>query len=150
MSEPYESGDALESAECSSFVRSTPPTIPPHRKSRVDWEEVARLIAEGQSTAEIARAVGCSRRHIWRILRKSEKFERALDEAETDTATEASHILAALRPIIAEALSREARSGNVNVLLRLADRLNVFDRPGGAPAGRSAFMTHEERLRELE
>ena len=152
MSEFESPGETVESPYRSAFVHDVARAARPLRATRIDWQQVARLQAAGNSTAQVAQFVGCSRRHIWRILRRSRRLDEALAREMDHEATNASLILAALRPVIAEALETELRKGNVNVLLRLADRLNVFERPSGpaGPAGANHVMTHEERLRELE
>ena len=149
MSEFDAPGETVEPPYRSLFVQDVVLAARPRRATRIDWQEVARLLASGNSTAQVARLVGCSRRHIWRILRRSRRLDEALAGEIEHEATNASLLLAALRPALAEALAREVQKGNVNVLLRLADRLNVFERPGG-PAGDNHVMTHEEALRELE
>jgi hypothetical protein len=74
---------------------------------------------------EVAEKVGCSRQHVWRLMRKSAFLGRALAEAEYEVGREADGRLAALRPAVADALKREIDAGNVRVLLWLADRLGL-------------------------
>jgi hypothetical protein len=116
-------------AECSRFVSLRPP----RRPTRVDWDEVARQLAQGRTIAQVADSVGCSRRHIWRILRNSRRLDRLLADAQTEVGTGAHLQLAGLRPAVAERLGREVEAGNVRVLLWLADRLTLFERPAPLP-----------------
>jgi DNA invertase Pin-like site-specific DNA recombinase len=97
------------------------------RSTRVDWQRVAARLAEGRSTAEVAQEVGCSRQHVWDILRKSRLARRALDDAESEVGTNANLRLRGLRPKLADALARELDKGNVRVMLWLAERLRVAD-----------------------
>ena len=162
MSDAHGPGEALSSPERSVFVRESLPMPSPgpascpepypafgaRRKTRINWDLAVHLLAEGNSTAQVAQTVGCSRRHICRILRRSRKFARALAEAEAATATDANLMLAALRPNVAVGIAAAVDRGDINVLLRLADRLKLFDRPG-RPARAEQFMTTAQAWRSL-
>jgi hypothetical protein len=97
----------------------------PLRATRIDWTEVARLLADGRTTAEIARAVGCSRQHVWRLLRRSASLHRDMREAGHEATMETGSRFAALQPRVVEELARQLDNGNVRVLLWLASRINL-------------------------
>jgi hypothetical protein len=97
------------------------------RPTRVNWQRAIDLMAKGRSTADVAKELGCSRQHVWDILRQSRVARRALDDAESEVGTNASLRLRGLRPKLADALAREIDKGNVRVMLWLAERLNVTD-----------------------
>jgi AcrR family transcriptional regulator len=83
------------------------------------------MLSDGHTTAEVAREVGCSRQHVWRILRRSRALYWAIAEAETEAVRDANARLAGLRPLVADALARGLDEGNVRVTLWLADRLGL-------------------------
>jgi len=97
----------------------------PSRRTRIDWADVARLLAAGWTTKEVARHHGCARQHVWRILRRSPALQRNIDAAGREFRLEAGAMVEALRPRVAEALSRAVDQGNVRVALWLADRLDL-------------------------
>ena len=99
-----------------------PPVPQPKRPTRVDWRRVTELLAEGNSTAEVAAAVGCSRQTVWNVLRKSRAMEDTLYDAESEIGTNANLRLRGLRPKVADALAREVDKGNVRVMLWLPRR----------------------------
>jgi len=101
---------------------SVPVPVPRHA-TRIDWADVARLLAAGWTTAEVARHVGCTRQHVWRILRRSPALQKAILEAERETRLESGSLYASLQPRIAKALSRAVDEGNPRVILWLAERL---------------------------
>jgi hypothetical protein len=106
----------------------------PARRTKIDRREVARLFAAGASVEGVAHRVGCSRRHVWRILRASRRLDRMLMDAQTEVGTDASLALAALRPAIAARIGRLIEQEDTRVLLWAADRLQVFQRPGPLPS----------------
>ena len=94
-------------------------------RRRIDWGEAASLLADGVPTIEVARFVGCSRQHIWRILRSSNAMRVRLGEERARIAAECGAQVEALRRPIAMLLEREVLSGNVRVAMWLADRLGL-------------------------
>ncbi len=94
-------------------------------RRRIDWGEAASLLADGVPTVEVARFVGCSRQHIWRILRSSNAMRVRLGEERARIAAECGAQVEALRRPIALLLEREVLSGNVRVAMWLADRLGL-------------------------
>jgi hypothetical protein len=108
-----------------------PPADTPDRRlrrgprRRIDWGEAAALLADGVPTIEVARFVGCSRQHIWRILRSSNAMRVRLGEERARIAAECGAQVEGLRRPIAMLLEREVLSGNVRVAMWLADRLGL-------------------------
>jgi len=134
---------------------SVPVPVPRHA-TRIDWADVARLLAAGWTTAEVARHVGCTRQHVWRILRRSPALQQAILEAQRETRLESGSLFAALQPRIAKALSRAVDEGNPRVILWLAERLcsaapsytDALKAKGAAegddPLGRAALAERED------
>ena len=100
----------------------------PRRRRAVNHRRVAELLAQGRSTVEVAEAVGCSRQHVWRLMRRSRVYGRAIAEAQVEVGLETTGKLNGLRPELGEALMREVRAGNVRVMLWLANRLGLGTR----------------------
>ncbi len=94
-------------------------------RRRIDWGEAAALLADGVPTIEVAHYVGCSRQHIWRILRSSNAMRVRLGEERARIAAECGAQVEGLRRPIAMLLEREVLSGNVRVAMWLADRLGL-------------------------
>ncbi len=120
----------------SSYVLNTenPPPQTPARdpaplrrgpRRRIDWGEVATLLADGVPTIEVAHFVGCSRQHVWRILRSSNALRLRLGEERARIAAECGSQIEGLRRTIADRIEREVNGGNIRVLLWAADRLGI-------------------------
>jgi len=108
--------------------RPRPLPVPqPRRATAVDWGRIVALLAQGVSTMDVARRVGCSRQTVWNVLRRSRALEEALDDAETELGVNARLRLRGLRPLLADSLAAEVDKGNVRVILWLADRLHLAD-----------------------
>lgn len=94
-------------------------------RRRIDWGEVATLLADGVPTIEVAHFVGCSRQHVWRILRSSNALRLRLGEERARIAAECGSQIEGLRRTIADRIEREVNGGNIRVLLWAADRLGI-------------------------
>jgi hypothetical protein len=94
-------------------------------RRRIDWGEVATLLADGVPTIEVAHLVGCSRQHVWRILRSSNALRLRLGEERARIAAECGSQIEGLRRTIADKIEREVNAGNIRVLLWAADRLGL-------------------------
>lgn len=94
-------------------------------RRRIDWGEVATLLADGVPTNEVAHYVGCSRQHVWRILRQSNALRLRLGEERVRIAAECGSQIEGLRRTIADRIVREVNAGNIRVLLWAADRLGL-------------------------
>jgi transcriptional regulator with XRE-family HTH domain len=109
-------------------VSDTPRSDTPLRRGprrRIDWTEVATMLADGVSTLEVAHQVGCSRQHVWRILRSSNALRLRLGEERARVAAECGAQIEGLRRTIADKIEREVYAGNIRVLLWAADRLGL-------------------------
>ncbi len=131
----------------------SPPNSRTSRTTRVDWQRIAALMAEGHPVAEVARQANCSRQHVWRVVRRQRAA--AARAADPDAArAEAEARLAELRPLVVDGLARQAEAGNPRVLLWLAERLRVGrDLAEAAPPPADAApdsLSHEEWLDVLD
>jgi len=121
----------LPEPDLSETAPRDPPAETPDRRlrrgprRRIDWGEAAALLADGVPTIEVAHFVGCSRQHIWRILRSSNAMRVRLGEERARIAAECGAQVEGLRRPIALLLEREVLSGNVRVAMWLADRLGL-------------------------
>jgi hypothetical protein len=95
------------------------------RHRRVDWSHAAQMLANGCTVTQTARWMGCSRQHIWRILRASDAVRLRLGEERARIAAECGAEVEGLRRQVARAIREEVEVGNVRVILWLADRLNL-------------------------
>jgi|GEM_PF-3743882 len=94
-------------------------------RRRIDWSAVATSLADGASTIDVANFVGCSRQHVWRILRSSNALRVRLGEERMRIAAECGSQIEGLRRTIAEKIAHEVYAGNIRVLLWAADRLGL-------------------------
>lgn len=117
-------------------------------RRRIDWGEAAALLADGVPTIEVARFVGCSRQHIWRILRSSNAMRVRLGEERARIAAECGAQIEGLRRPIAMLLEREVLSGNVRVAMWLADRLGLAAH--GLPGRKLSPMPPEMNLDPID
>ena len=126
-----------------------PPGTRPRRKGqRLDWNAVARQVARGVSVEEIARSLGVP---VDRIERNFERSQRFLDRIEYERkrlADDAASRFERLALQVSDGLSRIAAEGDAKVLLWLAERFSLGQRPLKWPPKPDLTMTEEGR-REL-
>jgi len=103
--------------------------IPRGPKRQIDWRLVAQLLAEGHSTTEVATVMGCSRQHIWRILRSSEALRARTSELRRRETTEAAVRLHGLRAMAIETIHQAIADGNKRMSCWLVERLGLFRTP---------------------
>jgi hypothetical protein len=99
----------------------------PYFRSRVDWEKIAVMLANGRQMNDIVGATGCSRQTIWRALRRSPRLVERVREERTRLQSEAGSMVDGLRILVANGLIRLVHQGDTRVLLWLADRLKIHN-----------------------
>jgi hypothetical protein len=99
----------------------------PYSRSRVDWEKIAVMLANGRQMNDIVGATGCSRQTIWRALRRSPRLVERVREERTRLQSEAGSMVDGLRILVANGLIRLVHQGDTRVLLWLADRLKIHN-----------------------
>ena len=92
----------------------------------VDWRAAAELLARGLSVAEAARQVGCSRSQLSRRRNHDEVFKSWVKTFETSLPPLSDRRGGSLRERLHHAIDVEVQSGNVRVILWLADRLKLI------------------------
>lgn len=97
---------------------------PARARPAIDWRRAAELLARGTSVAETAGQVGCSRDHLARKRRRDPMFQRWISES-GERSPRSGDRMAGLRTALLEAIEKEVRTGNVRVILWLADRLKL-------------------------
>ncbi len=103
--------------------------IPRGPKRQIDWRLVAQLLAEGHTTTEVATVMGCSRQHIWRILRSCEALRVRTSELRRRETTEAAMRLHGLRGMAIDTIHQAIADGNKRMSCWLAERLGLFNMP---------------------
>ncbi len=103
--------------------------LPRGPKRQIDWRLVAQLLAEGHSTTEVATVMGCSRQHIWRILRASEALRARTSELRRRETSEAAVRLQGLRAMAIETIHQAIADGNKRMSCWLVERLGLFRTP---------------------
>jgi len=103
-------------------------------RSVVDWRMAAELLARGLTVAEAARQVGCSRSQLSRRRNHDEVFKTWVKTFETSLPPAGERRAGSLRERLHHAIDTEVQSGNVRVILWLADRLKLVNPPDKKPA----------------
>jgi hypothetical protein len=103
----------------------------PRRPARrvIDWHQAAELLAQGATIAAAAARVGCSRSALARKRRHDPIFQNWMASCREAAADSGDQRLVELRPTLQQAIAREVRTGNVRVVLWLADRLKLVTPP---------------------
>ncbi|MDH3661882.1 MAG: hypothetical protein OEU92_17940 [Alphaproteobacteria bacterium] len=91
----------------------------------VDWRMAAELLARGLSVAEAARQIGCSRSQLSRRRNHDEVFQSWVAACEINLPPVRERKIGSLRQRLHDAIDAEVQSGNVRVILWLADRLKL-------------------------
>jgi hypothetical protein len=115
-----------------------PEPCAPRRPARraVNWRHAAELLAQGLTVADAAACVGCSRNALARKRAHDAKFRSWIGAANAQ-----ARRFDELRPTMYKVITREVGSGNVRVILWLADRLKLVTPP--------SQDTPEQELRQL-
>lgn len=136
----------------------------PSGRRRVDWNQAASLLAEGQSVEAVAAVLGCDAKVILRNLRRSPRFRRRIESAH-----ERRRLAAQLRfAQMGELAVQSMRAGRLDakMLQWLGDRLGLRHfgprdeagvaerweaavRPGSAP-GKSQVPEQPSEIGEAE
>lgn len=107
----------------------------------IDWHRAAELLAEGLSDTEVAERVGCARATLARKRRHDQVFQSWLARCREERLDQDGQPLVVLRPTLHEVIVNEVRSGNLRVVLWLADRLKLATPPNE--------RTPEQELRRI-
>lgn len=120
-----------------------PEPCAPRRPARraIDWQRAAEFLAQGMTIEEAAARVGCSRYALERKRRHDATFQSWMTRPRESAADAGSQRFEDLRPAIHQVIAREVGSGNVRVILWLADRLKLVNPP--------SQQTPEQELRQL-
>jgi hypothetical protein len=103
--------------------------LPRGPRPKIDWRYAAMLLAEGRSTVDVATILGCSRQHVWRMLRKSNALRARTSELRRRKAAESVARLEGLADQAVEIIHAAIANGDKRMACWLADRLRLFDAP---------------------
>jgi transcriptional regulator with XRE-family HTH domain len=103
----------------------------------VDWRMAAELLARGLTIAEAARQLGCSRSQLSRRRNHDEVFQSWIEEFKASLPPLSERKICSLRQRLHDAIDTEVQSGNVRVILWLADRLKLITPAERAKSGSS-------------
>lgn len=115
------------------------------RRPPVPWPEVARLLAAGLTEREVAELVGCELRTLRARVRRWGGLDRVVARYRDESAENPKETYRRLVELVYAHLERQVRSGNLRVLLWVADRLKLV-RPFEADAEADIL---EEKLAAL-
>ncbi|MEM7022479.1 MAG: hypothetical protein AAF637_07765 [Pseudomonadota bacterium] len=101
---------------------------------RPDWRAAARLLARGDRVSAVARQIGCSRSQLSRKRNHDSMFQSWIAEFQQSDQG-ADDRMSRLHHAVHRAIENEVRSGNVRVVLWLADRLKLVTPPTEATPG---------------
>ncbi len=91
----------------------------------VDWDDAARLLAAGHSHREVCELAGCTLPQLQAKLARSAAFREAVDRHRDEGPGEPAVMYDRLRRLVYTHLERLVRSGNLRVLLWIADKLKL-------------------------
>jgi hypothetical protein len=132
-------------ADAERTSEKTPEKKEAKRRRPVPWQEVVRLLAAGLTEAEVAEIVGCDARTLRARVERWGGLERVVARYREESAESPAETYRRLVELVYAHLERQVRSGNLRVLLWVADRLRLV-RPLEA-AGQPDIL--EERLAAL-
>jgi hypothetical protein len=120
-----------------------PEPCAPRRPARrvIDWQYAADLLAQGMTIAQAAESVGCSCSALARKRRHAPTFQSWMATPREGGADAGVQRFDVLRPAMHKVITREVGSGNLRVILWLADRLKLATPP--------SQHTPEHELRQL-
>jgi hypothetical protein len=107
----------------------------------IDWRHAAELLAGGMPIATVARRLGCSRSQLSRKRHHDPVFQRLIEDGRQAAPVSARERIGDLRLAVRAGIEAEVKSGNVRVILWLADRLKLI-----TPLSE---RTPEQELREI-
>ncbi len=91
----------------------------------IDWDDAARLLAAGLSHREVCELAGCTLPQLQAKLARSPAFREAVARHREEGPGEPAVMHDRLRRLVYTHLERLARSGNLRVLLWIADKLKL-------------------------
>ncbi|NJO38101.1 MAG: helix-turn-helix transcriptional regulator [Rhizobiales bacterium] len=103
----------------------------------VDWRMAAELLARGLTVAEAARQIGCSRSQLSRRRNHDRVFRAWVEDCEASLPPLSERRICSLRQRLHDAIDAEVQSGNVRVILWLADRLKLIQPAAREPSASS-------------
>jgi hypothetical protein len=111
-------------------------------RKNFDWKLAAEMLAAGAPTIAVAQHIGCSRQHVWKMMRNSDAFRARLHTTHERLVVESHADLDALRGDVVAILRQEIMSGNVRVAMWLAQRMGLVGPifPARATANESAAV----------
>ena len=102
--------------------------------NRPDWRRAAQMLARGDAVTAVAAEIGCSRSQLSRKRNHEPLFQSWVAEFQ-EGGLAPDDRMARLRHAVHRAIENEVRSGNVRVVLWLADRLKLVTPPTEATPG---------------
>ena len=111
-------------------------------RKHFDWKLAAEMLAAGAPTIAVAQHIGCSRQHVWKMMRNSDAFRARLGATHARVVIENDAELDGLRGNVVTILKQEIESGNVRVAMWLARRMRLVGPifPARAAAGEPAAV----------
>lgn len=91
----------------------------------IDWHRAAALLADGMTIAAVAEQVGCSPATLARKRRQDPIFQSGHNRRPQPRSEEPAGSLGALSGSLQGAIATEVGSGNLRVIMWLADRLKL-------------------------
>jgi transposase-like protein len=115
-------------------MRAPPKAEARAARNRPDWRRAAQMLARGDAVTAVAAKLGCSRSQLSRKRNHEPLFQSWIAEfQQVELGPDAR--MARLRHAVHRAIENEVRSGNVRVVLWLADRLKLVTPPSEGTPG---------------
>jgi hypothetical protein len=107
----------------------------------IDWPQAAELLAQGLTIATVAERVGCAPTTLARKRRQDPAFRDRLTRCRTPEPKPEGSRLPDLRSTLQRAIADQVGTGNVRVILWLAERLKLVTRRTNARRSRSCVRS---------
>lgn len=117
------------------------------RRQPVPWQEIARLLAAGLNDAEVADILGCDLAALRRRVKRWGGSAELVARYRQECAESPEETYRRLVELVYAHLERQVRTGNLRVLLWVADRLRLV-RPLAVPRETDELETKLAALAE--
>lgn len=115
-------------------MRAPPKAAARPAPRRPDWRRAAQMLARGTAVTAVAAEIGCSRSQLSRKRNHEPLFQSWVAEFQQAEPCPDGR-MDRLRHAVHRAIENEVRSGNVRVVLWLADRLKLVTPPSEGTPG---------------
>ncbi len=101
----------------------------PSKRTPIDWDDAARLLAVGLTPVEVAQLVGTTPGRINARIKRVRSFREAIEQHRSAGRASPREAYERFCKLVYAHLERQVRSGNLKVLMWIADRMKLVRPP---------------------